>query len=102
MGRLIYLMLNTTHASIVQHTNMSSWYTAEASKTKTPHDYAVAAYPTVQEVQLRHLQTEHRTLQSQLETYYAAIHLRLYLLDMLSFRPTMDQLDKWLTMVDDG
>lgn len=58
--------------------------------------YASAQHPTKQEARLRVLQREHTELQHALGKYHASVHLRLFLLGMLSPPPTAPQVEQWL------
>lgn len=80
---------------------MSDWYSAQYNYSHNKQQtYKSAQHPTKQEEQLQRLRTDHQTLQTQLSKHHAAIHLRLYLLDMLSFQPTTEQIEKWLNVVE--
>lgn len=63
--------------------------------------YASAQHPTKQEERLRVLKREHTELQHTLGKYHASVHLRMFLLDMLSPPPTAAQVEQWLDTVHD-
>ena len=61
--------------------------------------YTSAQHPTKQEARLSGLKREHTELEHTLGKYYASVHLRLFLLDMLSPPPTAPQVEQWLRTV---